>query len=140
MSENKYFKHFPLYKDGRFHRDPRFRYFACNCLLRWQALENANVMVRKNTALVNMNADQIRQALLDNPSLYRKVLCFCSNLRSSRPYWYTRSQELKDMIEQLQSPTFFFTLSAADLQWSELYRLFFELNLSSRTFFFQSYR
>ena len=32
-----YFQHLMRYKDGRFAKHPRFRYFAWNSLLRWNA-------------------------------------------------------------------------------------------------------
>ena len=75
-----------------------------------------------------MTADQLRQALIANPSLYRRTLSYNSNsnfLRSTKSYWYTRSQELQDMVKQLGAPTLFFTLSPADFHWPELYRLLY---------------
>ena len=70
-----------------------------------------------------MNAVALKQALIDRPTLYCKVLCYNSNLRSTKSYWFARSKELQNMVKQLGAPTIFFTLSAADIQWSELYRL-----------------
>lgn len=70
-----------------------------------------------------MNATALRQALIDSPNLYRKVLCYNANLRSTKSYWFARSKELQDMVEQIGAPTLFFTLSAADIQWPELYRM-----------------
>ncbi|RXK41331.1 hypothetical protein M231_01481 [Tremella mesenterica] len=37
VSPNDYFKHLMKYEDGRFAAHPRFRYYAFNALLRWQA-------------------------------------------------------------------------------------------------------
>lgn len=118
-----------LYKDGRFSKDPRFIYFATNTLLRNQALAKGRIYVQRNSEFENMNGEQIKAALLANPALYKKILSYCSNLRSTPPYWYSKSKELEDMVKQLKSPTLFFTLSAADLQWPELFRLLGLFNL-----------
>ena len=50
-------------------------------------------------------------------------LSYNANLRSSSSYWYMRSQELLDMVEELGTPTVFITLSTADLYWPEIYRI-----------------
>lgn len=123
VSANEYFKHLLLHESGRFAHDPRFRYFACNSLLRWDALKKGKIFVQKNSEIANLSPDALRQALIDSPALYRKVLCYNSNLRSTRSYWYARSKELQDMVQTIGAPTLFFTLSAADIQWPELYRL-----------------
>ena len=38
-------KHLMMYKDGRFARHPRFRYFALNTEMRWGALQAGNIYV-----------------------------------------------------------------------------------------------
>jgi hypothetical protein len=38
-------------------------------------------------------------------------------------YWYSRYQDLKALLEQKGSPTFFFTFSSADNYWPELHSL-----------------
>lgn len=57
------------------------------------------------------------------PFLYKSILSYNTNLRSSSSYWYARSRELLDMVEVLGTPTIFMTISAADLYWPELYRI-----------------
>ncbi len=44
----EYFKHLMWYKDGRFARHPRWRYFALNSTMRWRALQEGKVYVRQN--------------------------------------------------------------------------------------------
>jgi len=41
-----YFKHLMMYKDGRFARHPRFRYFALNTEMRWRALQAGRACTR----------------------------------------------------------------------------------------------
>jgi hypothetical protein len=43
-----YFEHLMRYKDGRFAKHPRFRYFAWNSLLRWNAKKRTRVFAKRN--------------------------------------------------------------------------------------------
>ena len=122
VSAIDYFKHLILFSDQRFAKDIRFRYHASNLVLRKQALQKGRIFVQNNSNVANMNADQLKEALIQSPSLYKKVMHFNSNLRSTPSYWHARSTELEDMVKQEKAPTLFFTLSAADVHWPELYR------------------
>ena len=44
-------------------------------------------------------------------------------MRSSKGYWQKRCNELKNMVRQIGNPTIFFTLSAADYYWPDLFNL-----------------
>ena len=41
-------------------------------------------------------------------------------VRGSPPFWELKKKELLAMVRQLECPTFFFTLSAAETKWAEL--------------------
>ena len=43
-----YFKHMLMYKDGRFARHPRFRFFALNTEMRWRALQAGRIYIRQH--------------------------------------------------------------------------------------------
>lgn len=43
-----YFQHLMRYKDGRFAKHSRFRYFAWNSLLRWNAKKRTRVFAKQN--------------------------------------------------------------------------------------------
>jgi hypothetical protein len=49
---------------------------------------------------------------------------FFSLYTGTKSYWRARLCELLDMEKQLGLPTLFFTLSAADLHWPELMKVF----------------
>ena len=49
------------------------------------------------------------------------VMRFGAHLRGTKAYWTLRRSELTNMITQLQCPTLFFTLSAADTKWPDLH-------------------
>ena len=75
-------------KGGHFAKDERFRYFGSNYILRHQALQKGRIFVEKNSEFANMSVEQIKEALVNNPLLYRKILSFGSNLRSTPPFWW----------------------------------------------------
>jgi hypothetical protein len=52
--------------------------------------------------------------------LPEQVMRFGAHLRGTRAFWTLRGIKLTKMITQLQCPTLFFTLSAADTKWSGL--------------------
>ncbi len=49
VSLKEYIHHLMLYKDQRFAKDERFRYFIMNTEMRWESLNIGNVYVEKNT-------------------------------------------------------------------------------------------
>lgn len=86
-------------------------------------MTKGRLYVHQHSELAGKSADEIRQQLLANPTLYKKILSYCSTVRSSSPYWFARCKELEEMVQQLGAPTLFFTLSAPDLQSNEMFRL-----------------
>lgn len=139
ITRHKYFKWLLQYKDGRFANDERFPYYAYNSLARWDALNCGNVFIRQNE-LLNANAQDILE-MANNPNrdIAGSIMYYGVNLRGTRPYWRQRSSELLQMCRQLSTPTIFFTLSAADYHWPDLFRLLrpnvnpASLTLSERT-------
>lgn len=123
VSLSKYVEHLMLYEDGRFAKDPRFRFFILNSMMRWEALTLGNVFVKKNEFFSKMTVLQLKDYLKHNPRIVNEILFYSSRLRSTKSYWKSRSSELQDMVEQLGPPTIFFTLSSADYHWQDLYRL-----------------
>lgn len=65
------------------------------------ALKKGKICVQKNSGLENMSAEELQRALLNDNSLYRKVLSYASNIRSTPPYWFQKGNELKDFVEQV---------------------------------------
>lgn len=106
-----------------FAKHPRFRFFAFNSTLRWRALSEGNFYVNKNSDLKNKTAQQLKHHLQSNPRALRNVMFQANKLRGTKAYWKSKSFELMDMIEQIGLPTLFLTLSAADYQWPDLFKL-----------------
>ncbi|XP_012146256.2 uncharacterized protein LOC105663231 [Megachile rotundata] len=122
VSFDCYFKYLMLYKDGRFAKDARFRFFAMNTVLRRFAIQRSNIFIR-NHGLGRLSLSDIRQRVRNNPAFLNQIMVYCSSLRSTKPYWRLRFSELSAMVNQLGLPTIFFTLSAADYHWPDLFSL-----------------
>ena len=60
---------------------------------------------------------------MPNEKIGERVTIFGSSLRGTRSYWNKSRVELINMINQQGTPTFFFTLSAADTKWPYLHAL-----------------
>jgi len=119
----KYIQHLMLYFDERFSKDPRFRFFMMNSQMRWQSLNVGNVFVKKNDFFSEFTVLQLKEYLKSHPEMLSHIMFYSSRLRSTKSYWKSRCSELLDMVNELGSPTVFFTLSSADYHWKDLYRL-----------------
>lgn len=125
ITQKEYMEYLLQYEDRRFIKDKRFCYFAMNTLLRHQALTTTGLAVKKSS-LDGKTVKKLREEMEKNPNFIRKVLAFAAKLRSTQQYWGQRCGELLDMVKQLGCPTIFFTLSAADYHWPDLFRLLLE--------------
>jgi ATP-dependent DNA helicase PIF1 len=118
----EYFRFLLEFHDGRFVKDPRFRYFAMNMLNRREAISTVQVYM-KRCPNVPRDVEEIRERLQSNPNFLNSLMTFSSKIRGSQAYWYQRSRELLDMVDQIGLPTAFLTLSSADYHWPDLFRL-----------------
>lgn len=53
------------------------------------------------------------------------MLAYSTKIPGTPAYWFSNRQNIESCMEQMNSPTFFFTLSFADLHHPELKRLLF---------------
>ncbi|KAL7297052.1 hypothetical protein TKK_0009478 [Trichogramma kaykai] len=117
-----YFKFLMCYKDGRFAKDPRFRYFALNTILRHNAITQSNLYVKK-FKLSDLTVLELRDLIKNDSSKLTNIMVHCARIKSTKSYWSRRYRELTNMVDQIGKPTIFFTLSAADYHWPDLFRL-----------------
>ena len=59
----EYFKHLLQYKDRRFARHPRWRYFALNSQMRWRALQEGRVYVKQKLTDGNITVSDIQERI-----------------------------------------------------------------------------
>ncbi|KAF7293451.1 ATP-dependent DNA helicase [Mycena indigotica] len=111
------------FEGGRFARHRRFPWFAFNTLQRHRTRSQAQIFVRQNHDAGRLTAEELAAMLREgDASVARKMIRYGAKLRGTRAYWHARRNELTDMIRVKGSPHFFFTLSAADLQWPDLHQ------------------
>ena len=122
LRAEEYFNYLLRYPDRRFAKDPRFRFFAFNSLLRWRALTAVNVYAKKSE-LANMNLKGLKELIATDPNYLYKIMICSSKLPSTSAYWRVRRGELLDMVTQLGSGQIFVTLTAADYHWLDLFHL-----------------
>ena len=138
-----YQKHLMRYKDGRFAQHPRFRYFALNTLMRWRALETSRVFIKQNPEEAKLPVEELQEMSKTSatPDFASKVFHFGKSLHGSKQYWLMQRRNLFAMQEKLGKPSCFFTPSAADLHWPELFDLAQHYNKDSTSEeLYRSYR
>ena len=72
-----------------------------------------------------MTIAQLKNSLSqhDGPQLAADIVCCLKTVKATRPYWNMEGGKLRDMIAQTGMPTFFYTLSMADMSWPDLHEL-----------------
>ena len=98
----EYFKHLLWYKDGRFARHTRWRYFALNSTLRWRALQEGRVYVKQHLNEGQLDVSDIQEMIGNGDNqLADRIMRYGEGLRGSRQFWMARRYELTDMIKQI---------------------------------------
>ncbi|CAF2796522.1 unnamed protein product [Rotaria sp. Silwood2] len=103
--------------DSRFAADSSYIFYLQYLGDLKQVYSGINIAFRKK---LPMNAQQSldetqMKFLMNKDMIYRHLQC----VRGSPQYWHKRLKDLFAMTRQLGFPTFFLTLSCADLRWKE---------------------
>ena len=93
--------------------------------MRHRAQASSTVFVKKNMTELPTTVDELRENLqnLPNSKIADRLMRFGHVLRGTRAYWSKCHGELCDLVQKIGSPTIFFTLSVADMQWPDLHIL-----------------
>ena len=114
-----------LDQDGHFAKDIEYIFAMQYAVEHKQVRDCISVALRQTRGCqqVGRNLDA---GILKNPqhlqNLFKKdrAYTFLKNIRGSPPYWQKMFYELLSMIRTLGIPTWFLTLSAADMKWPEV--------------------
>ena len=121
LTYRKYFNQRLLDVDGRFARDLDYLFVAQYIVEAKQVLDDGNNFAWRQKPSRQFTAAQARdQTLLNQYVRKDKAYSFMKNFRGSPPYYQRVFHDLLAMIRQLGTPTWFFTLSAADLKWPDM--------------------
>ena len=124
LTHRMYFNQHLLDVDGRFVRDLDYLFAAQYIIEHKQVEGDANhyIMRRKPSRLFTASqarTPEVMQQFIHKDKAYR----FLKNVRGSPPYYQRTFYELLAMIRQLGTPTWFFTLSAADMKWPDVIQI-----------------
>ena len=96
-------------------------YTTCLLLEAKQVLDDGNNFVWRQKPTRHLTASQAKdQTVLSQCVRKDKAYRFMKNNRGFPPYYQHTFYDLLAMIRQLGTPTWFFTLSAADLKWPDM--------------------
>ena len=122
LTFRKYYNQRLLNVDGRFARDLDYLFVAQYVVECKQVFDSAfNYIWRQKPHDGNITANQARDPKSLGEYVHQdKAYRFMKNIRGSPPYYQRTFYELLAMIRQLGTPTWFFTVSAADLKWPDM--------------------
>ena len=100
-------------KDGRYIRQPMFRYYVWDPLQRTRAAQTGRVFMRRYEEARGISAEELRELLTGgNRSIENQLHYFASSLRGTPQWKHARRSEPLDLNEEVGMSTFFFTTSA----------------------------
>ena len=107
--------------DGRFARDLDYLFVAQYIVEAKQVLDDGTNFAMRQKPCRQFTAAQARnQTVLSQFVRKDRAYSFMKNIRGSPPYYQRTFSDLLAMIRQLGTPTWFFTLSAADRKWPDM--------------------
>ena len=124
LSVGKYFNARLLHYSGRFASNAEYLFFAQFIIEQKKISEQINIALKKVCGQ-RVTASQLKS----NPQMLQNLICqeqaylFLQQIRGSPPYWQKFMYEILGMVKQLGIPTWFMTLSCADLRWPELFQI-----------------
>ena len=125
---HEYTLHLMRYHDVHFGSHPRFRYFLLNLIMRHIIQSTIAIFMKQNIKSgIPTTIGDLRRQLLECPkdNLSDSLMWFGSSLRGTRSFWAKNKSELSDMVDQLGTPTLFFTRSAVDTKWPDLHSIMY---------------
>jgi hypothetical protein len=121
ITYRKYFNQRLLDVDGRFARDVDYIFVSQYIVESKQVNDDSNHYIYRQKPHSSVTAGQIRQQNVLQEHVRQDVAYrFLKNVRGSPPYYQRTFNDLLAMIRQLGTPTWFLTLSAADLRWPDM--------------------
>ena len=124
LSPIKYFNARLLHHSGKFATNPEYLFFAQFIMEQKKISDSINIALKKvhgqsvTASQVKSNSQAFQNLLLQD-----QAYLFLRQIPGSPPYWQKFMYEVVAMVKQLGIPTWFMTLSCADLRWPELFQI-----------------
>ena len=125
----RYFNQRLLNYTQKFANDSDYIFFAHSVLLRKRLMSQINIamqMVPSNSLTAGMLGKNFKETV-KNFIASDKAFSFMNAIKGSPQFWKRFLLEVMAMVKQLGPPTFFLTLSCADLRWNELIKIISKL-------------
>ncbi len=120
LSYQKYFNQRLLNVDGRFASDTDYLFTAQYIVEAKKILDDCNHFIFRQKP-GNVTASQARDESFVSQCLRKdKAYRFLKNVRGSSAYYQRTYHDMSAKTRQLGTPTWFFTLSAADMKWPDV--------------------
>ena len=130
LSASKYFNQRLLNYTQRFASDTDYIFFAHSVLQKMQLSSQINIALKKvkgynlTAGMFSGNFSEKVNAFIAMDEGYH----FMNTIKGTPAYWKRFLLEILAMVKQLGLPTFFMTLSCADLRWNELIIIMLKLS------------
>jgi len=124
LSPVKYFNARLLNHSGKFASNPEYLFFAQFVIEQKKVSDSINIALKKlqGQSITASNLKHNTQQL-QNLIYHDQAYLFLRNIPGTPPYWQKFMYEVLAMIKQLGIPTWFMTLSCADLRWNDLFQI-----------------
>ena len=124
LSPVKYFNARLLHYSGRFATNSEYLFFAQFVTEQKKVADSINIALKKIQGQP-ITASQIKSDVNKLKSLVcqDQAYLFLRQIPGTPPYWQKFMYEVVAMVKQLGIPTWFMTLSCADLRWPELFQV-----------------
>ena len=130
LTPSKYFNQRLLNYSQIFASDSDYIFFVHSVLQKIQLSNQINIAMQKiasNSVTAGMLSRNFKQTVRDCVAQDR-AYSFMNTVKGTPAYWKKFMQEVLAMVKQLGIPTFFLTLSCADLRWNELISIISKIN------------
>ena len=122
LSPVKYFNQSLLNYTQKFASDSDYIFFAHSVMQRIYLNNQINIAMRKvsaNTLTAGMLSKNFKNTVKEFIA-HDNAYAFMNTIKGTPAYWKKFQCEVLAMVKQLGVPTFFLTLSSADLRWNDL--------------------
>jgi hypothetical protein len=120
LSHLKYFQSRLLSMDRRFSGNLPYLFWATNLHEKKTLSDSISIAMKTCSRKSYSRASDVLKDITTNPDLPQNYYGFMRNIRGSASYWNTAQLDLLAMIKNLGPPTWFLTLSANDMHWTDL--------------------
>ena len=125
LSPIKYFNARLLHYSGKFATNPEYLFFAQFIMEQKKISDSIKNIGLKKIHGQSVTASQVKSnsQAFQNLLLQDQAYLFLRQIPGSPPNWQKFMYEVVAMVKQLGMPTWFMTLSCADLRWPELFQI-----------------